>query len=108
MKTYCCDAAYFLLPCKCGLKRKEKVILYLYKISQTEREGYDTYDSAVVVAESEDAARAIHPAGYHDAKQAWKTDSWASVPAVVNAVCIGIALEGFKSGDIICASFNAG
>ena len=34
--------------------------LKLYRISQTVNTGYDTYDSAVVVAESEDAAREIH------------------------------------------------
>ena len=33
----------------------------LYLISQTENEDYDTYDSAVVCAETETQARRIHP-----------------------------------------------
>lgn len=35
----------------------------LYLISQSQWTGYDTFDSAVVVAESEDAARDMHPRG---------------------------------------------
>lgn len=33
----------------------------IYLISQNSHTGYDTYDSAVVVAESADAARFLHP-----------------------------------------------
>ena len=36
----------------------------LYLISQTLVEGYDTYDSAVVSAESPEDARTIHPSGF--------------------------------------------
>ena len=49
--------------------------LKLYRISQTVNTGYDTYDSAVVVAESEDAAREIHPDGI-GAK--WDGKKWKS------------------------------
>lgn len=33
----------------------------LFRISQDVNDGYDTFDSAVVVAENEDMARTIHP-----------------------------------------------
>ena len=36
----------------------------LYLISQGWEDGYDTFDSAVVVAESEDDAIEIHPSSY--------------------------------------------
>lgn len=36
----------------------------LYLITQNLVEGYDTYDSAVVAAESSDDARKIHPSNY--------------------------------------------
>jgi hypothetical protein len=35
----------------------------LYKISQTSNCDYDTYNSAIVCAENEAAARVIHPSG---------------------------------------------
>jgi len=35
----------------------------IYKISQTQNNDYDTYDSAVVIAENEKAAKRIHPDG---------------------------------------------
>lgn len=33
----------------------------LYRISQEENQKYDTYDSAVVAADSSDIAKLIHP-----------------------------------------------
>jgi hypothetical protein len=61
---------------------------------------YDTYDSAVVYAESEEAARNV-PVG--DSFSGWLT-------APLNAFsveCVGKAKAGSKPG-IILASFNAG
>ena len=49
--------------------------LKLYRISQAVNTEYDTYDSAVVVAESEDAAMEIHPDGI-GAK--WDGKKWKS------------------------------
>lgn len=45
----------------------------LYLISQDINNNYDTYDAAVVAAESEDDARAIHPSPYvtHISCGAW-------------------------------------
>lgn len=44
----------------------------LFKIWQTENNGYDTYDSAVVAAESEEDAVNINPATYPN-EYSWVT-----------------------------------
>ena len=74
----------------------------LYLISQDTNNDYDTYDSAVVAAESEDIAQTIHPGN----------KAWAAMPdwtdaENVSVELIGIAKEGTEQG-VICASFNAG
>ena len=99
----------------------------LYLISQTQNQTYDTYDSAVVAAESEDHARAIHPSGReriraHKSKDCWEEYSiidrewipvihccygWTSQPSRVSVILIGTAVDGTSAG-VICASFNAG
>jgi len=71
----------------------------IYRLSQTVNNDYDTYDSAVVVAESEEAAR--------ETKPPYAADSWAQ-PADITVELIGIALPSYTEGTIICASFNAG
>lgn len=94
----------------------------LYRIYQDVQRGYDTYDSAVVAAESEEAARLLHPDGLHKwskSKGDWGhkgTDglirydntyghgSWAP-PENVGVELIGTAE---KPEGVICASFNAG
>lgn len=80
----------------------------LYYLTQSDERGYDTYDSCVVAAESEEAARLIHPA--YGADYPWgysRGSSWARSPERVQVELIGTAVEGTKSG-VICASFNAG
>lgn len=77
----------------------------LWKIEQTDAHGWDTYDSAVVAAETEDAAKAIHPG-----EMEWKDSSyrtWASSPNLVMATYLGEAESNIESG-VIVASFNAG
>jgi hypothetical protein len=74
----------------------------LYLISQTEKRGYDTYDSAVVAANSEEEAVNIHPANYNH----WDIYSWCQ-PKDVKVELIGTAVEGTEKG-VIAASFNAG
>lgn len=71
----------------------------LYLISQDENTGYDTYDSAVVAAETAEDAAKIHPDG--------SFGSWAKRPENVKVKLIGTATEGTPEG-VICASFNAG
>ncbi len=71
----------------------------LYLLTQTANRGYDTYDSCVVVAASAEDARAIRPA---DTEYTWCAREHVTVER------IGDARDGLKSGDVVCASFNAG
>ena len=72
----------------------------LFLISQTVNGGYDTFDSAVVVASDEENARNILP-------EAWATpqNAWAA-PKYVAVKYLGEAAEGISG--VVCASFNAG
>lgn len=79
----------------------------LWVISQSERVGWDTYDSAVVAAPSEKEARQIHPAGGIGPEEWWVWDNWASTPEAVRVKYLGEAHEGQIAG-VIVASFNAG
>lgn len=78
----------------------------LYKLTQTDALGYDTFDSCIVAAVNETKARSVHPqgkGGFH----AGTFRTWASSPDLVTATLIGTAKEGTPSG-VILASFNAG
>lgn len=85
----------------------------LYYLSQTECRGYDTYSDCVVAAESEEAARLIHPGGGADYD--WETEqrrslafrTWPAYPNHVKVEFIGVAASHVKMG-VICASFHAG
>ena len=79
----------------------------LWLISQTENDNWDTYDSAVVAAETEEEAKMIDPSGAADIDWKYKYSSWASSPDNVACVNIGEAIEGTLKG-VVCASFNAG
>jgi len=72
----------------------------LWLISQDYNRGYDTYDSAVVVALDEDAARKTNPCPFGS------TSTWCD-PRYVNVQYIGEAREGMPV-EVVCASFNAG
>lgn len=71
----------------------------LWKISQDVNNNYDTFDSAVVAAETKKEARSIHPSDGSDY-------GWCDIKDV-KVYCIGEAEKGTKKG-VICASFNAG
>lgn len=77
----------------------------LYLISQTVNHDYDTYDSAVVAAESEEQAREMQPDG-NPMPSDWQFSTWAK-PEHVTVRLIGVATNGTSAG-VICASFNAG
>lgn len=78
----------------------------LWRISQDVNNDYDTFDSAVVAAETEAEARLIHPGDYEWDGKAEEYSSWASAEKV-KVSYVGIAKKGTKRG-VICASFNAG
>ena len=104
----------------------------IYLLEQDSVVDYDTYDSCVVIAESEQRAREMHPylnyttsvsVIWNDEKLAWvysddgrvyrysgdKYTNWAHKPDDVTATLIGSASPSFDgSRKVICASFNAG
>ena len=81
---------------------------------------YDTYDTIVVIAESEEEARKIHPnpaLKWSEEKQQWYNpnagsdpywkgwgDDWGK-PEELEVAFVGEAIEGLKPG-VICTSFN--
>lgn len=103
---------------------------FLYLISQSVNEGYDTYDSAVVCAATEDDAKHIHPSPYadgwdehmgwygtydcadtypekHGKRYKFGDGGWTT-PEHVKVEQIGIPTTGVMVGTVICAGFNAG
>ena len=80
--------------------------MFLYLISQSEVRGYDTYDSAVVIAASEEEARHTN-----------FSFGWCDDPEKVDVTYLGVAdpdmvatMRAYARVDSIkvCASFNAG
>ena len=79
----------------------------LWLISQNVNNGYGTYDSAVVAAETAEEARRIHPDGDPaELKRHINYDTWATFEHI-EAKLIGEACPGTQSG-VILASFIAG
>lgn len=78
----------------------------LYLISQTVNKEYDTYDSAVVAAVSEDDARSMPPYGHNIRWSDGLLRYWAS-PKYVHVTYLGKADDKVNLG-VVCASFNAG
>jgi hypothetical protein len=79
----------------------------LWLVSQEENDNYDTFDSFVVAAETEQEAKFTHPSKRGESWDGKSDDydTWAPVEYVKVAL-IGEAAEGVSG--IICASFNAG
>jgi len=71
----------------------------LYLLSQDVNNKYDTFDSVVVAAKSQEAAKKINPDG-------GSFGSWCK-PEFVKVKFIGRAAKGTPAG-IILASYNAG
>jgi hypothetical protein len=93
----------------------------LYLLEQDTNTGYDTYDSAIVAAPNDFAAKrvSLRPDYYEwsSTHNSWMflyasgpepedMDSWA-LPSAITATYIGKAAEGIKEG-LVLASFNAG
>ncbi len=75
----------------------------IYLLEQDENTGYDTYDSAVVIASSETIARTMHPLEDEE----FSSDCWASRPEFVKVTLLGQAIKEEKK-RIVCSSFNEG
>jgi hypothetical protein len=84
----------------------KEAAMNLYKISQTVNNDYDTYDSAVVAAETEDEARRIHPNSELREPEWDPWHVWAPHDEI-KVELIGTAAPGITKG-VIVASFNAG
>ena len=93
----------------------------LWLISQSENNGYDTYDSAVVAAETEEEARVMYPGDpcykwkwsgskwqYHGPDgQVFNMQGYSWVDPVV--VDVQFLADGYQGpAGTVCASFNAG
>jgi len=77
----------------------------LFLISQDVNVGYETYDSAVVVADSESDAREMHP--YDGSLESQDGYGWlrSKDRHLISVKYLGETT--LKSG-IVCASYNAG
>ena len=102
-----------------GMRR----IMNIYLITAKNHGGYDTYDSAVVIAESEDAARVTCPSDFYrwvdgqwhfvyadGAGEPDSRDDWPNNPldhGSVEVRLVGIASPDSEPG-VVCSSYNAG
>lgn len=78
----------------------------IYKISQSENNRWDTYDSAVVIANNEEEARNTHPDQEDGKFGAYSFNTWASSPDKVRVEFIGVT--DIEEPQVVVASFNAG
>ena len=92
----------------------------IYKLSQDTNNGYDTYDSAIVVADNEEDAKMIAPDEHHIMLDNHKWfhkygtgdlvssdyDEWADYKDI-KVELIGVADDRTEKG-LILGSFNAG
>ena len=88
--------------------------MYIWQLSQTTNRGYDTYDAAIVIAETEEEARKIYPSDYCDKGEWWivlegqyQSEAWAETLEQVTVVKVGTA-EPEATAGLLLASFNAG
>jgi hypothetical protein len=75
------------------------MIMDLWYISQHSNTNYDTYDAAIVAAETEREARETHPGGEKGGRDTWV------VPNLVSVELIGTAKPFTKPG-VILASYR--
>ena len=88
----------------------------LWRISQQTNSNYDTFDSAVVSADTAEDARKVHPGGdlyqQHQGVNWWEKketySSWCNALDQVEVELLGEATANLNPGTVICASFNAG
>ena len=79
----------------------------LYLLSQDDNHAYDTYDSCVVCAESEEDAKTITPDDKVFIKPTSYYTNWARFEESISCKEIGVANENQVRG-VVLASFNAG
>jgi hypothetical protein len=78
----------------------------IYLVSQSVNQHYDTFDSFVCYANSEEEAKSLHPSGTPLSEMGYTSD-WVS-----NAEDVTVSLLGsnpdITESSIILSSFNAG
>lgn len=79
----------------------------IYRIWQTDNNNYDTYDSAVVIAETEEEARNTHPDGNTYKHACSFRGCWVD-PSAVKVDLIGKVTNDEYGPGVVCCSFNAG
>jgi hypothetical protein len=91
--------------------------LNIYLLQRQDLHHYGEYDSCVVVAETEEKAKQIHPtagdlySNREDRMNSWNNSSfmtsWVDIDKI-NVALIGKADPSQKENTVICSSFNAG
>ena len=79
----------------------------IYLLTQDVNVDWDTYDSAIVCAESEAEAVKFHPDGTFFDSMWLATCDWTKTSSDVKCKKIGVADKSIEKG-VILASFNAG
>lgn len=80
----------------------------IYKVERADMNGYDEYDSFVVVAEDEADAIRFHPGGEDLGESATNPNgTWPVDLSKLGVTLIGEAAPGIERG-VVLASFNAG
>lgn len=101
------------------MEEKTELKLYLIERIDGRERLYDEYESAVVAAPSEEAAKIIHPGGgIWDTKNCkWVLfpdsrgmlpEEWVDSPSLAKATLVGIALPGTKPLAIIHTYYHWG
>ena len=80
----------------------------LFLVSRSDCPDWDEYDSFVVAAESETAARLVHPNGIDEMAGERCRGTWPVNPGLLDVREIGEAAASVKAGEVLIASFNAG
>lgn len=73
----------------------------LYLLTQDVNVGWDTYDSAIVCAESEAEAVKIHPDGTFFDSMWLATYDWVKTPSDVKCKKIGVADDSIEKGVVL-------
>lgn len=85
--------------------------VFLWKLSQYSIRGFDTYDSCVVAACSEQEAKEVYPNRFYTMKEARRLQlnrEWPTDTEEIYAEKIGRAEENVEPNTLIISSFNAG
>jgi len=80
----------------------------LYLLENYTNEGYNTYDSCLVVAADEKSARLIKPDESRWGEEySYSRSGWCMKPEDVIVKYIGVASEDLEENSILISSFNA-